>query len=93
MNLPGFTAEGSLYEPVANYGSNGGMHFQGGARGSIAAALQNTATTREICRACGCIPSFFSCDCGNSKFKLACIEKGGPGKVSSTAGIDALRRL
>lgn len=92
-NIPGFTGEASLYESAGHYATNGDVRFQGDVRRSISASLQNTGTTRTICTACGCIASFFNCDCGNSKRKLACVENGGPGKglFSTTFGVSVLR--
>jgi hypothetical protein len=54
-----------------------------------ASALQNNDgyTTRDICKACGCVASDVACNCGTppSKKKLACINNGGPGKLSAGA--------
>jgi hypothetical protein len=80
INMPGFTGEAALYKSVGHYQSNGGVRFQGGVRGTISGCLRNTQTTRTTCEACGCIASFFNCDCGNSQTKLKCIDNGGPGK-------------
>jgi hypothetical protein len=91
MNIPGFTAEAALYKSVGHYESDGAERSRGEIRGAISPCLQNTGTTRTICRDCGCIPSFFNCDCGNSKIKLKCIENGGPGKLQLSPGF-AVRR-
>jgi hypothetical protein len=52
-------------------------------------ALQNTGgyTTRDICKACGCVASDVACDCGTppSKKKLGCIDNGGPSKIATSA--------
>ena len=51
--------------------------------------LQNTGgyTTRDICKACGCVASDVACNCGTppSKKKLACIDNGGPDKIATSA--------
>jgi hypothetical protein len=51
---------------------------------SMEAALANNGgyTTRDVCKACGCVASDVACDCGTppSQRKLDCIDNGGPVK-------------
>jgi hypothetical protein len=50
---------------------------------SMEAALANNGgytTTRDLCKACGCVASDVACDCGTPPRpqKLDCIDNGGP---------------
>jgi len=60
---------------------------------AASSALQNNNgyTTRDTCTACGCVASDVACDCGTppSKKKLACIDNGGPGKLSAATAAAA----
>jgi hypothetical protein len=46
-------------------------------------------TTRDVCKACGCVATDVACDCGTppAKSKLACIDNGGPVKKVALSGI------
>jgi len=83
INMPGFTAEASLYKTNGHYLIAGTPNDLVGSR-RVLPQLQNLGwgTTREVCTACGCTLSFFNCDCGNSRHKLDCIRNGGPSRVA-----------
>ena len=46
-------------------------------------------TTRDVCKACGCVASDVACDCGAppGREKLDCIDNGGPAGEVSQDGI------
>ena len=80
---PGFTADASLYNASNNYRMAGGPSDMVRSP-RVLPQLQSLGwgTSRDVCTACGCIASFFNCDCGNSQRKLDCIRNGGPSRVA-----------
>ena len=88
MNLPGFTAEASLYKTRGHY-LTGAPDDSGGGRGVLPQLQDDTIwTTDKICEACGCTVSGFQCNCGlrPDPKKVECIKNGGPSKVVSVLG-------
>jgi hypothetical protein len=88
MNIPGFTAEASLYRSNRSYRTSG-RPDGATAHARVLPQADDTIWTKDtICRACGCSVSGFICDCGaNPNWrKIECIKNGGPGKVVSLGG-------
>jgi hypothetical protein len=82
MNMPGFTADASLYKLSGHYRVAGSPDALVGSRGILLQLINlGEGTTRGVCTACGCVASFFNCDCGNSQRKLACVRNGGPTRI------------
>jgi hypothetical protein len=81
MNLPGFTADASLYRTSGHYRPTGTLNVLVGDRG-VLPQRDNVYTTDTVCQACGCSVSGFVCNCGlrPSQQKLDCIQNGGPDK-------------
>ena len=84
MNMPGFTAEASLYKTSRHHWVYGAANELAGDRG-VLPQLQNRDdwTTDKICNACGCTVSGFVCNCGlrPDPGKLECIRNGGPARA------------
>lgn len=83
MNLPGFTADASLYKTSGHYRTDGTLSEMAADRGILAQRDNDTDyTTDQVCKACGCSVSGFVCNCGArpSQGKLDCIRNGGPDK-------------
>lgn len=82
-NLPGFTADASLYETTAHYRTGGTLNGLIGDREVLPQRDDDTVwTTDKVCTACGCSVKGFACDCGlrPSQKALDCIKNGGPDK-------------
>ena len=92
-NVPGFTAEASIYATGSRYRIAGTPFELVGGRGVLAQADDTVWTTDTVCKACGCKVNGFVCDCGlrPSEAKLECIRNGGPRKAVAFRG-GALRR-
>jgi hypothetical protein len=83
MNLPGFTADESLYKNCGHYRTGGALNDVVGSREVLPQRDDDTVwTTDKVCTACGCSVSGFVCNCGlrPSQKKLDCIKNGGPDK-------------
>jgi hypothetical protein len=83
MNLPGFTADSSLYTTKSHYriAPNNSVN----SRVALPQLQKDDWTTDKVCTACGCTVSGFVCNCGlrPSPDKLACIRNGGPQKPAA----------
>ena len=93
INIPGFTAEASIYKTGGPYWMSGAPNDSAAGRGVLAQADDTVWTTSSICEACGCSVSGFICNCGlrPSEAKLECIRNGGPKKAVAFRG-GALQR-
>ncbi len=82
INMPGFTAETSLYKTSGRYRIAGTPNDLGGSRG-VLPQLDDVWTTDKVCTACGCTVNGFVCNCGlrPRPDKLECILNGGPGRA------------
>lgn len=81
MNMPGFTAETSLYKTIEHYRVAGSLNDLAGSLGVLPQLpKRDDWTTDKVCKACGCTVKGFACDCGlnPSPTKLECIRNGGP---------------
>jgi hypothetical protein len=87
-NIPGFTAEASIYKTSGLYWMAGAPNNLAGSPG-VLAQLDNTVwTTDSICKACGCTVQGFTCNCGlrPRQAKLDCIKNGGPKRAVAFLG-------
>lgn len=84
VKMPGFTAEASLFKPSGYYSTVFTANDPGSSRGVRPQLPNDVYTTDKVCVACGCTVSGFACDCGlrPDPNKLACIQNGGPSKVT-----------
>jgi hypothetical protein len=93
MNMPGFTAEASLYKIRGHYLTGAPSNLEGG-WGVLPQVQDDTIwTTDKICEVCGCKVSGFQCDCGlrPDPKKVECIKNGGPSKVVSVLDVGGIR--
>ena len=81
IRIPGFTAEASLRKTIAQYRRSDVADNAVSSRGIRPQLMNDTYTTRDVCKACGCAASEVACDCGRSQSKLDCIANGGPSKA------------
>src|SRR5690349_504856 len=82
-NLPGFTAEASLYQTSGHYRTGRALNDLVGDGQVLPQRDDDTVWTNDkVCTACGCSVSGFVCNCGlrPSQKKLDCIKNGGPDK-------------
>lgn len=94
INIPGFTAEASIYKTGGPYWMVGAPNDPAGTRGVLAQLDNDTVwTTDSVCKACGCTVQGFTCNCGlrPSQTKLDCIRNGGPKRAVAFLG-GALQR-
>lgn len=93
INIPGFTAEASIYKTGGPYRMADAPNDPVAGRGILAQADDTVWTTSSICEACGCTVQGFICNCGlrPSDKKLECIKNGGPKRAVAFLG-GALQR-